>query len=203
LQVLRAGCVAERLEDVLAALVVQFCFIFFSRSDTAMAMRNSEVTLSPDHAQLCVTAFQHKGRTHAASAQVPPQVFPLTGVPELAALLLRFRRMRLRACRHASTAPDEFLLSVDGRRPTTRDIQAAFVRGLALPGVDAPPANVSWTSHSGRHGGATAAYQARLPMQWIAHWGAWAPTSQCLSTYVHVTAPFDEVSRLYFGYFLP
>ena len=49
---------------------------------------------------------------------------------------------------------------------------------------------------------ATAAYQARLPMPWITSWGAWAPSSPCLSLYVHVTAPYDEHCLRYFGHFL-
>ena len=198
LEVLRAGAAAVTLEDMLAALVVQFCFIFFSRSDTAMALADTDVALSADGESLVVTAFRHKGKSHAASAAVPPQVFPTAGVPELPALLRRFRAGR--AERVGAVAC--FLLSLDGTRPSAAAVQAAFARGLALPGVPAPPPNVTWTSHSGRHGGATAAYQAGCSERWIATWGAWAPQSSCLSTYIHVTAPIDPVSEKYFGAFL-
>ena len=198
LQVLRAGAAAAAPGDMLAALVVQFCFVFFSRSDTALALLDADVVLSPGDASLVVTAFRHKGRTHAASATVPPQVFPTAGVPELPRLLRRFRAAR--AASAVREAP--YLLSLDGSRPSAAAIQACFARGLALPGVAAPPANVAWTSHSGRHGGATAAYQAGCGERWIAGWGAWAPHSSCLSLYVHVTAPPDPVSHSYFGAFL-
>lgn len=198
LRVLEAGCVATELPDILAALVVQFCFVFFSRSETAMALLDSDVAISEGARSLAVTAFRHKGRTSEESARVPPQELPLQGVPELAQLLTRFRAMR--AARTQGLGP--FLLSLDGSRPTAQRIQAAFARGVALPGVPAPPPNVVWTSHSGRHGGATAAYQARLPTQWITSWGAWAPSSPCLSLYVHVTAPYDENCLKYFGHFL-
>lgn len=198
LQVLRAGAAASAPEDMLAALVVQFCFIFFSRSDTAMALLDADVTLSPDGASLVVTAYRHKGKSHAASAMVPPQVFPTAGVPELPGLLRRFRAAR--AARTLGDSP--YLLSLDGSRPSVAAIQACFAKGVALPGVMAPPANVAWTSHSGRHGGATAAYQAGCDERWIANWGAWAPQSSCLSTYIHVTAPPDPTSQSYFGAFL-
>jgi hypothetical protein len=195
LRVLEAGCTAQGLADVLAALVVQFCFVFFSRSETAMALLDSDVAISEDGRSLAVTAFQHKGRTPEESARLPPQELPLQGVPELAQLLTRFRTLR-------GPVVGPYLLSLDGSRPTAQRIQAAFARGVALPGVPAPPPNVVWTSHSGRHGGATAAYQARLPTQWITSWGAWAPGSPCLSLYVHVTAPYDENCLKYFGHFL-
>jgi hypothetical protein len=198
LQVLRAGDASRDPGDMLAALVVQFCFIFFSRGHTALALRDADVTLSADAVSLVVTAFSHKGKSAAESALVPPQVFPTAGVPELPRLLQRFRLAR----GAAGQPPDSYLLSLDFSRPSAAAVQAWFCRGLALPGVLRPPPNVSWTSHSGRHGGATAAYQSGCPSPWIAAWGAWAPASPCLALYVHVTAPHDPASINYFGQFI-
>jgi hypothetical protein len=196
LQVLRAGEASCDLSDMLSALVVQFCFIFFSRGHTAMALLDADVTLADDDASLVVTAFSHKGKSAAASALVPPQIFPTAGVPELPRLLRRFRVAR------GVVRPDSPLFSLDESRPSAADVQELFCRGLALPGVDRPPANISWTSHSGRHGGVMAAYQAGCPSPWIAAWGAWAPASPCLALYVHVTAPHDPASFNYFGQFM-
>ena len=198
LQVLRAGDASGDHGDMLAALVVQFCFIFFSRGHTALALLDADVTLSDDDMSLVVTAFSHKGKSAAESALIPPQVFPTAGVPALPRLLRRFRS----ACSVAGRPRSPYLLSLDGSRPSAADVQRWFCKGLALPGVAHPPANVAWTSHSGRHGGATAAYQAGCPSPWIAAWGAWAPASPCLALYVHVTAPHDPASLNYFGQFM-
>ena len=70
LRVLEAGCAAQGLSDILAALVVQFCFVFFSRSETAMALLDSDVAISQNGRFLAVTAFQHKGRTAEESADL-------------------------------------------------------------------------------------------------------------------------------------
>jgi hypothetical protein len=198
LQVLRAGAASREPGDMLAALVVQFCFIFFSRGHTALALLDADVTVSDDNLSLVVTAFSHKGKSAAESALIPPQIFPTAGVPDLPRLLRRFR-----SARGGVGAPgSSYLLSLDFTRPSAADIQGWFRKGLALPGVECPPPNVSWTSHSGRHGGATAAYQAGCPSPWIAAWGAWAPASPCLALYVHVTAPHDSASLNYFGHFM-
>ena len=65
----------------------------------------------------------------------------------------------------------------------------------------APPLGCSWSSHSMRSGGASAAFALGVDLLIIKSWGLWASLDS-LHLYVDVLVAADEATGLFFGHLL-
>ena len=193
---LRLGLSTDDPGLLRACACVVFQFAWFARADTGIHLREAHVSIS----EFGIT-LNERTKTIARHVAAPvSRPFDATWDPDrlLLALLLRWRSVR------GPVAPDAFFwaLSSDdvGAAWSSALVNTWLQEVLSALGVSAP-AGCSWTSHSLRSGGASAAFALGVDLLVIMAWGLWA-SMDSLHLYVDVLVAADEAAGIFFGHLL-
>lgn len=180
-----------------ACSCVVFQFLWFARADTGIQLREAHVGVS----EFGIT-LNERTKTIARHVAAPvSRPFDAAWDPDglVLALLLRWRSVR------GPVAADAFFwaLPEDDVCSSTwcsAAISTWLQEVLGALGV-APPVGCSWSSHSLRSGGASAAFALGVDLLVIKSWGLWASLDS-LHLYVDVLVAADEAAGLFFGHLL-
>jgi len=182
---------------VRACACVVFQFLWFCRADTGIQLREAHVGVS----EFGIT-LNERGKTISRHVAAPvSRPFDSDWDPDglVLALLLRWRHPR------GAVPADAFFWAFDYEDVASPAWSSALVNAwlqevLAALNVEAP-VGCSWSSHSLRSGGASAAFALGVDLLVIMSWGLWASLDS-LHLYVDVLVRADEAAGLFFGHLL-
>ena len=173
---------------VCACLTAQFAF--FSRADSGINLLAEDVDIFNDTFSINVTA-KNIERSQAAPLS---RVTSATHDPQRLFQQLQFKWKRLR-CHHINKRP--YWLFHD-EQPATAQIITTWLREIMeVLDLHTPP-GVSYTGHSLRRGGASAAHAINVSTPRIIAWGLWRDFNTAIS-YIDVNVQQDKAAYIFFS----
>jgi len=173
---------------VCACLTAQFAF--FSRADSGINLLAEDVDIFNDTFSINVKA-KNIERSQAAPLS---RVTSATHDPQRLFQQLQFKWKRLR-CHHINKRP--YWLFHD-EQPATAQIITTWLREIMeVLDLHTPP-GVSYTGHSLRRGGASAAHAINVSTPRIIAWGLWRDFNTAIS-YIDVNVQQDKAAYIFFS----
>lgn len=177
-------------------MVIVLSYLWFHRASTTGSLQDHDVQVT--ETELLVHERFRKGHSHEVTTRAIAMPRTSPGVDAACRLVEHFRTLR------GKCAPQAAFYGLQGESPAALSaefIDTTFRRGLTALSIQAPP-GYSFSSHSGRAGGATAAYSIGGTLERICHIGGWAFGSKAVHDYIDVTAPWSPDAAYFFSWLL-
>ena len=177
-------------------------FLFLHRASTSTHCKTGDLVVD-SRAVTLYPAFL-KGKRRDPAGRKPVYTLPVRHQPEVAALLRAYILGREHLASSMRVAVPEMFWVLPGERVTPGAALVTQWLQVACASVGAaPPPGFTWSSHSLRKGGATAAYHAGVPLGTIRYLGAWAKHSAVVNDYIDFAAQNTPAGAFFFGWLTP
>jgi hypothetical protein len=195
-EILQLGLRTTNTHTLRRCACLSVAFAWFARADTGILMRRAHVTRQADGMGL-------NERTKTVARHLAAPIWRAQSWEHDPASV--FNKLLERWENSQNHAPDDFYWSTSNDDYTDAQWIPSLIGNwlseiLLILNIQ-PPAGVSWSGHSLRSGGATAAYSIGVDALIVKRFGIW----KCLSSaqvYIDVLALPDAAARLFFGHLL-
>lgn len=197
LRILYLGLETPSLSVLRACACVVVQFLWFARADTGINLQNAHVGIS----EFGIT-LNERTKTIARHLAAPmTRPFHAAWDPSRLVFRLLCRWLQLRG----PVSSNDFFWALPGvltPAPTwSSSLVNVWLREVLTILDVVPPVGCSWSSHSLRSGGASAAFSLGVDLLTIMNWGLWS-TLDSLHLYVDVLVRADAAASLFFGHLL-
>ena len=204
---IRAGLKASAPVDLQSAkylrslTITAFGFMMMGRADTTVHLECTNTAFGDiwwDDDTLYVTLRHEKGRSRKANYGMRTLEFDAPPIRPLLELLTKWQ-----SC-HAQWGHPSMYFGLRGESTSTPSAHLTAWLQHACAFLSAfPPEGCTWTSHSLRKGGASAASCIGVPKEKICHYGGWAQTSVAMRQYISPAVQPSAGAWFFFGSLAP
>ena len=196
-EILQLGLRTTNTHTLRRCACLSVAFAWFARADTGILMRRAHVTRQADGMGL-------NERTKTVARHLAAPIWRAQSWEHDPASV--FNKLLERWENSQNHAPDDFYWSTSNDDYTDAQWIPSLIGNwlseiLLILNIQ-PPAGVSWSGHSLRSGGATAAYSIGVDALIVKRFGIWKCGLSSAQVYIDVLALPDAAARLFFGHLL-